>query len=119
MCSDLCASLPLALLQSALAATVSFWPLEDHVLSHIQPKANESNEEKTMKCECEYGLEKISNKCGSERMRMRKYFGENSGFPYANQLWKISYLLYEMGPSLSAFVKHLDIYGISNIIYIY
>ncbi len=37
---------------------------------------------------------------------------KNSCFPYANQLWKISYLLYEMGPSLFAFVKHLYTYGV-------
>ncbi len=39
-------------------------------------------------------------------------FLENIGFPYANQLWNISYLLYEMGLSLFAFVKHLYTYGI-------
>ncbi len=33
-------------------------------------------------------------------------------FP-VNQLWKISYLLYEMGLSLFAFVKHLYTCGIT------
>jgi hypothetical protein len=40
-----------------------------------------------------------------------RIFWKNSGFPYVNQLWKISYLLYEMGLSLFAFVKHLYTYG--------
>jgi hypothetical protein len=40
-----------------------------------------------------------------------KILGGNSGFPYANQLWKIIYLLYEMGPCLFASVKHVYTYG--------
>jgi hypothetical protein len=40
-----------------------------------------------------------------------RIFWKNSGFSYTNQLWKIRFLLHEMGPCLFAFVKHLDIYG--------
>ncbi len=40
-----------------------------------------------------------------------RIFWKNSGFSYANQLWKIRFLLYEIGPSLFAFVKHLYTYG--------
>jgi hypothetical protein len=43
-----------------------------------------------------------------------RFFWKNSGFSYANQLWKIRILLYEIGSSLFAFVKHLDIYGNDN-----
>jgi hypothetical protein len=42
-------------------------------------------------------------------------FWKSSGFSYANQLWKIGFLLYEMGPCLFTFVKHLDIYGNKSI----
>jgi hypothetical protein len=41
-----------------------------------------------------------------------RIFWENGGFTYANQLWKIRFLLCEIGPCLFAFVKHLDTYGI-------
>ncbi len=38
-------------------------------------------------------------------------FSLKNGFPYANQLWKARKLLYEMEPSLIAFVKHLHTEG--------
>jgi hypothetical protein len=40
-----------------------------------------------------------------------KKFGEYIGFSYANQLWKISFLLNEMGTYLFVFVRHLYTYG--------
>jgi hypothetical protein len=64
-------------------------------------------------------LKKIYNKCGSERMRMRKFWGKIvSGFPYVNQLWIISYLLYKMGQCLFAFVKLFYTYVICFYLYI-
>ncbi len=65
--------------------------------------------EKIIMCEYKYlfftrknlSLNVVLSECECEIL------GGNCGFLYANQLWKISYLLYEMAPSLFAFVKHL------------
>ncbi len=47
-----------------------------------------------------------------------RIFWENCGFSYANQLWKIRFLLCKIGPSLFAFVKHLDTYGMYSCFYV-